>query len=211
MAVIFKEEVLSGSLLGVWEISEVESDLLQMVNLSFAEQAFFSEIKPKRRRKEWLAVRCLLQQLGRGAQEIFYDRFSKPYLASGDFQIGISHSSRLAVVMLGSSPLAVDVELCGRNIEPIRHKFLTEKELQLIDNKQYNKHLLLHWCAKETLYKLHGKKQLDFKKNLYIRSFLPQEQGRFWGEIRLKNSISKHRLHYFQIADNLIVYTEQTI
>src|SRR3712207_8655610 len=35
--------------------------------------------------------------------------------------------------------------------------------------------LCIYWCAKETLYKVHSEKQLDFRKNIKIEKF--QNEG----------------------------------
>jgi hypothetical protein len=50
--------------------------------------------------------------------------------------------------------------------------------------------LTVYWCAKESLYKLYGKKELAFKENLKIEPFHYSEKGIIKGWIQ-KSAMKK--------------------
>ena len=48
---------------------------------------------------------------------------------------------------------------------------------EYIDSSNRILHLILHWCAKETLYKLMNSTKIIFKEHLHIRPFKIQDKG----------------------------------
>ena len=60
--------------------------------------------------------------------------------------------------------------------------------------------LTLYWCAKESLYKLYGKKNLRFKENLFVEPFEYLGKGKIKAEIILDSMKSKYILRYEKIS-----------
>ncbi len=52
------------------------------------------------------------------------------------------------------------------------------------------------WSAKEVIYKIYGKKSLDFKDNLRILPFEYQHQGEIKGQLILNNDICNYDIQY---------------
>jgi hypothetical protein len=48
---------------------------------------------------------------------------------------------------------------------------------EYIDSNNRVLHLIIHWCAKETLYKLMNSTNIIFKEHLHIRPFEIQDKG----------------------------------
>lgn len=76
-------------------------------------------------------------------------------------------------------PCAVDIEPLARDFGRAAVRFASAEERQLSDSP-----LLLPalWCAKETLYKYSGRRNLDLLRDLRIERFDPDE-GRMTGRI----------------------------
>ena len=62
------------------------------------------------------------------------------------------------------------------------------------------------WCTKEALYKLYGKKKLDFRQNLTIDKFDWECEGNVRGHIN-KNGYTKDLpIHYEKLDDYILAY-----
>src|SRR5690606_36591656 len=95
---------------------------------------------------------------------ISYDENGKPYLNNG-LAFSISHSGIYAAIIINKTGCGIDIEKISPKVERIKHKFLNDTDLELIDSlDDYPlKILTMYWCAKEALYKLYGNKKLIFK------------------------------------------------
>lgn len=102
--------------------------------------------------------------------EVLYSREGKPFLKNRSEHISISHShAKLVVCINKSENTGVDIELIRDKVKAIQHKFLNEDEKIMANND--TEKLIVLWAAKETLYKLHGLKGLDFIKNICLQNF----------------------------------------
>ena len=92
----------------------------------------------------------------------------------------------------------------------IKEKFINEEERKFLNINNIEEHLTVLWCAKESLYKLYGTKQLDFKKNLLIEPFDFSGNGKITGRIKTESMNKLYTLHYEKInSDNnnyILVY-----
>jgi phosphopantetheinyl transferase len=126
------------------------------------------------RRLEWLSVRVLLKELAGEEKEILYHSSGKPYLADNSFHISISHTKGYVAVSLNrEKETAIDIEKIAPRVENIRSRFMSEKEEKALSENQELIHLLLHWSAKETLFKILNERNVEFKSQLHIQSFEP--------------------------------------
>lgn len=200
--------------LGLWELSEDEEQLL----------GTFSEIAPERevskakrfkysaRKLEWIAARLLLYELLDNVVSIDYDENGKPIINNREQCISISHTKGIVAVIVTNNMAGIDVEMKNDRVLRIENKFISGLEKGQITKQNKAECLLTYWSAKETLYKIHGGKGLDFKKNLYIYPFKLENKGEFTGEIFTENHSTAYRLNYFKYtsqfnkSDYLIVY-----
>ena len=99
--------------------------------------------------------------------ELAYSPTNKPYLKDRPEHISISHShDKLAVICNSAENTGIDIELVRDKVKNIRHKFLNDSESDLAG--QDTGKLIMLWAAKETLYKVYGLKEVDFKKHLFV-------------------------------------------
>lgn len=200
--------------LGLWEISEDDEQLLNR----------FSEIAPKKevsrakkfkyaaRKQEWIAARLLLYDLLNKVVVVDYDENGKPIIHNQGQCISISHTKGIVAVIVTNNMAGIDVEMQNDRVLKIENKFISGLEKGQITPMNKAECLLTYWSAKETLYKIHGGKGLDFKKNLYISPFRLENKGEFTGEIFTENQSTAYRLNYFKYTSQfnnsnyLIVY-----
>lgn len=175
---IRKEYIDKDCMLGIWKITETQDELLSMLSKTNQEHAlkYLSSIKSNQRGLEWLSSRLLLQLLTNDDKTVQYTKQGQPLLADNSYQISISHSKDYAVVLLHKyKKVGVDIENYSHRILKIEKRFITEEEY--IDPNNRTLHLILHWCAKETLYKLMNSTSIIFNKHLHIHPFEIGDNG----------------------------------
>lgn len=168
MPVKFIEHIERG-MIGFWEITETVDQLMELLNPDEEELVNFHLYRNDLRKKEWLAVRLLLQLMTGKNSKISYDPAGKPLLVNGPGHISISHSSNCAVIYLHPEwHPGIDIESITRNVERASRKFLSEKELRdcTIENQLSNADLLLRWCAKEAIFKMVPFSDVDFASQI---------------------------------------------
>lgn len=168
MAVKFIENMGRG-LIGFWEITETAEQLMELLDTGGEEPENFLHNRNEMRKKEWLAVRLLLQQMTGQNSKISYAATGKPLLVNVPGNISISHSSNCAVIYFHPDlHPGIDIESILRNVKRAARKFLSEKELkECTDENQFsNKDLLLRWCAKEAVFKMVPFSDIDFASQI---------------------------------------------
>lgn len=201
--------------IGIWEIEEPLDMLIYRLKSEYTEAGLpvdlapLEQMKSHKRKLEWVAERILLNEIAGKPVAISYDRYGKPFLSDSDNQISIAHSDNMvAVIHSTDSEVGIDIERISDKIGKIALRFLSAEEYEALSQHDRIFHLYLHWCAKEALYKLFGKKDLIFAENLHIPPFQCRERtGRFEGRI-LKNNYSEPlELRYFTSGEFVVVYT----
>jgi hypothetical protein len=64
----------------------------------------------------------------------------------------------------------------------------------------------LHWCAKEALYKICDKVDINFVTNLKIEPFKPKEKGLIAGVVNNSYMNEKFTLNYFTLKNYAVVW-----
>jgi phosphopantetheinyl transferase len=208
MPLLYKKDIAAGQSLGLWQIAESSEDLLQLLGAQPAGFERYLQLSHESRRQQWLAARVLLQELT-GSKEacIDYDRYNKPFVNGKQVRISISHSyGMVAVVADEMNETGIDIELIKPKIERIAGKFMSDEEMSSLDKLHHIEALYVHWCAKEALYKLYGKKELIFKENLHVHPFAYEEKGEIKGSIVCDDHEGDYRLRYEKTGDHMLVY-----
>jgi len=192
--------------LGLWKITEELDDLLVDVNLSHAEQDKLDSFGSSARKKEYVTTRVLLKKLLGEGIFIENNKHGKPSLINSDFDISISHSKNYVGVMVGlDHDLALDIEYLSDRVFRIAKRFLSQEELSSISESDKQLHIYQHWCAKECLIKLYGKKDVLLIKELKIHPFLPSE-AMFSGEVTRTDFSKKFDFQYEAFDSYLMVW-----
>ncbi len=160
MPLFLNEEIFPDVRLGIWAISESSDDFWALSPYVESSRSEFNALyKSEQRKCEVLAVRLLIKEIIGDNVQLLHQDNGKPYLSSG-MNISISHTRGFAVIIVSrSKQVSVDIEYFSNRIERIRSKFMRDDE-----NASSQVKLLMHWCAKETMYKLFPEDNLTFNK-----------------------------------------------
>lgn len=213
MAELLRKIINDHSLYAIWKISETVEELRSAIKLREGEERLYNTFVAESRQKQWLAYRILIRELLKPDEfPVEYDVSGKPYLAGSDFHISVTHTDDLAAVIISRhARVGIDIEKIKPRIEKVRDKFINPKEDRLIGKDRELEQLTLVWCAKEALYKVYGKRNLDFRENIFVS--VPAEARtqfkagmQFTAEIRNGKKIDKYELHSELIGSYILVY-----
>ena len=207
MGMVINKQVNGQCKLGVWKITEDYDQLLSHLTLDKEDRDALQNFKNPKRKLEWLAVRVLLDQLSGKENKILYNGNRRPYLLDRDYNISISHSGEYTTVLLcREKHVGIDIEKMQSKIEHIAFKFLTDQEMESLDAQQRVYHLYLHWCAKEALFKVCNRKQISFRKNLFIEPFTPRKEGTLIGRVETDEMQFRLKMYYFSVENYPLVW-----
>lgn len=183
MGIFLKTEIQPDCLLGVWEITEDYDTLRALVKLDRAERSRLASFRSLSRKLEWLSVRALIKSMKGQRAKITYNEENKPFMSGGG-NISISHSRNLTAILVSPyKRVGIDLEYMSGKISKLGHKFMNERE-KLTENTEDKKfHLYLHWCAKEALYKICDKQDVNFREGITLLPFEPSDNGFIRGHV----------------------------
>ena len=168
MAVVNIREVYPGVSLGLWQMDESPEHLFDLYpHLLPYRSSLDDKYKNDGRKLEFLAIRALMYEMLRvngaskgllsHAGDFTHNEQGKPLFRG--YHVSISHTKGYAALILSKkSEVAVDIEYMSDRVERIASKFLRKDErADSLDAK------LVHWCAKETVFKLFSEENLLFE------------------------------------------------
>lgn len=164
----------NGSVIGIIPIRYSSEELLSILS---NKDAYIKEIENKceTRKVEILSVRYLIYLLLGEEKDLIYSPDGKPQLADKSFHISISHTKGyVAVVLNKEHEVGIDIEYISSRVSKIRKRFLNKQEEENIVKENELIHLLLHWSAKESIYKVLSYKDIEFCSQIHIEKFIPQ-------------------------------------
>lgn len=154
MPLISIETIASGAQLGLWHIEESVDELLNRYPSLSSE---VSSYRSDARRLEKLAVYSLLFMMtGDTNLRICHNEAGKPFV--NGWNISISHTKGFAAVILSKDKnVAIDIEHISPRVFKIANRFVrSDEDAPTLES------LLLHWSAKETIYKYFSESDLHF-------------------------------------------------
>ncbi len=190
----------------IWKIEESLSELLKDIKLTEVSENRLNSMKSDLHQKGFVSIRHLLKEVGYFDADIVYDEYGKPHLKDGNY-ISITHSFTFTGIIISKKkPVGIDIEKQRDKITKIAHKFTPIEEYKTIANHDaLVSKLTIFWGAKESLYKIYGKKKLLFLHHIFVQDFT-LDNCYTTGEIRYDGIISKHEIHYFEFEGFTCVY-----
>ncbi|MDE7304688.1 MAG: 4'-phosphopantetheinyl transferase superfamily protein [Alistipes sp.] len=113
--------------------------------------------------------------------------------------VAVSHCEDCIAVAFADTPCAVDVESASRDFGRVVSRCMSAEERILSDDPLWP---AIVWCAKETLYKFAGRRELDLLRDLRIEEadfHSASLVGRICGGEAL-------RLHFLLLGGRVIVF-----
>lgn len=208
MALVLRENLQNYAEYAVWKIEEEPDFYRAGLILSDWESAYLEQITHPKRQLTWLASRYLLKQLldTDVFVELLFDEHGKPYVNNFDIFVSLSHSNKHAAAIVSKRyEVGIDVEEPHRNLSIIKNKFLSKIELQNIGDTQVQEQMLIYWSVKEVIYKIYGKRKLEFKDDMYVKPFLLKERGDIDGMLLKNGLVADYHMHYLLNSDFLLV------
>lgn len=208
MALVYHKELNQFTSFAIWKIEESAEELLAQLQLKNHEISFLDTLINGKRNLHWLSTRVLLRRMMNTNDYIDcqIDSSGKPYLTNFPHYISLSHSFDYASVMVSQNrAVGIDIELIKDKIERIAHKFMSEQELSFMTSDRIE-HLYACWCAKEAIYKLHGKKNISFLNHIRIKPFSYTKTGLFEASLDTGSMINNYTVHYDKFEGYMIGY-----
>jgi 4'-phosphopantetheinyl transferase len=207
MPVLFTFKPSAESTLSVWKISEPLHQLERLFFKGKFDEEYIN-INNHQRKMQWLAVRLSLMEILQGSSvSIDYLPSGCPRLNNSNFHISVTHTPDFAAVFISSQPCGIDMEKISPRIFRISSKFLSEEERSIEGVENSTEKLLLVWCAKEALFKLYSKGEVDFKKHLKVYEFNYHPNGGKIAASIIKDDLTGRFIaEYKIIEDHLLVW-----
>lgn len=210
MGCITKHYLNESAILGVWKIEEDINTLLELAVLDDSDLKKYKVFASTSRKLEFLSVRALLAELLGKDARIVYNKNNKPFLKDGSRFISITHSHKLTAILLSANErVGIDLEYMSTNIGAIAFKFINKREKITKESERRRYHLYLHWCAKESLYKICDKEGINFRRNITIEPFAVKDSGEIKGKVHTDKINEIFDLFYTRYDNYAIVWTKK--
>jgi len=192
----------------IWKIEEPLNFLLKEIDLTLKSRNRLESMKSEIHQRGFLSVRLLLKEVGYSDSDLVYDEFGKPHLKDGK-HISITHSYHFSgIIISDKNPVGIDIEKQRDKIIRIAHKFtpITSDAYSKIKNTiELIKKITIVWGAKESLYKIYGKKKLRFLEHIFITDFT-SDAKKTNGEISYNDKIAIFDVHFLEFEGFTCVF-----
>ena len=133
--------------------------------ITASDVASASRFQNDKRRREHLAWRRVVRnELGRGVV-IDYNEVGAPIVDIPNTHISVAHGGERVAVAIADERVGVDIENLDRNYERVKSRFMSPTEEALSDMEEWP---AMVWTAKEAIYKLYGKREVDLTEDIHI-------------------------------------------
>lgn len=198
----------NGLSVALWDIAETEEQLMSLLGNDAVVAEELIPFTSTKRRLEYLASRCALNELVGSEQHVCYHPNGAPYLANNPLNISISHTGHYALVAIHpTDKVGIDIERIGDKVGRVRHKFLSHEELGAVDARSEKIHLTILWAAKEAMYKVMGVETVEFTEQISIEPFTPYMEGEIVAHETASAEKKTYKLQYKVYPEFVMVHT----
>ena len=207
MGLYLKKELDNEAVIGVWQITETEEELVELSSTPSDEMEEISFIRSESLRKQRLAVRALLNTLFDEKVYLSHHDNGKPYLENNPVNISITHTAKyVAVILHEEENVGIDLESLDRDFSAVEKKALSEDEIDDLEDEKRNEQLAIYWCAKEAVYKLLSRYNVDFAEQIEIERFRPRGEGELEATFTSKDEEEEFDLEYMTFDRHVLVW-----
>ncbi len=154
--------------------------------ITASDVASASRFQNDSRRREHLAWRRIVRyELGRGVM-IDYNDVGAPIVDVPNTFISVAHGGERVAVAIADERVGVDIESLDRNFDRIQSRYMTAAEIVLSESEEWAARV---WAAKEAIYKLYGKREVDLTEDIRITG-LDTKSMTLMAEVRDTKGIS---------------------
>ena len=208
MGLFLKKKLDNEATIGVWHITESEEELTQLSATPTDEMEEISFIKSASLRRQRLAVRALLNTLFDEKVYLSHHDNGKPYLENNPVNISITHTDQfVAVILHEDQDCGIDIESLDRDFSAVEKKALSEDEIEDLEDEKRNEQLAIYWCAKEAIFKLLSRYNVDFAEQIEVERFRPRGEGELEATFIDKNEDEQEfELEYMTFERHVMVW-----
>ena len=197
MPLIVQKSISNNISLSIWSIEESMDFFLSNLRLTKNCEQRLDRLRSDEMKKQFLAVRKLIQLNGISLDSLRYSSEGIPFL-NNEKNISISHTKGFSAIAISPKPVGIDIQDFRDKILSISKKFINSNERDLIDPSSI-KELTLVWCIKEATYKVFRKPGLDFKHEIKIQSI---SDNLTHSIIKVEKLDKKHFFESFNITES---------
>ena len=133
--------------------------------ITASDVASASRFQNDSRRREHLAWRRIVRhELGRKVM-IDYNKVGAPVVDVPNTYISVAHGGEMVAVAIANERVGVDIESLDRNFGRIQSRYMTAAEIALTASEDWAARV---WAAKEAIYKLYGRREVDLTEDIRI-------------------------------------------
>lgn len=209
MGLVYQKQVDDSTTFALWKIEETAEELYGQLQLKTHEKDYLETLNNGKRNLHWLGTRVLLRKMLNTDSyiDVDTDEHGKPFLKNFPQHISLSHSFDYAAVMISEDrEVGIDIELVKRKIERVALKFMSPEEMAFIEDANRVEHLYICWCAKEAVYKLHGKKNVSFLQHIRLEPFACCGSGLFLASLETPELSKTFRVGYEKYGNYMLGY-----
>ncbi|MBR6859479.1 MAG: 4'-phosphopantetheinyl transferase superfamily protein [Bacteroidales bacterium] len=207
MGLYLKKKLDNEAEIGVWQITETEEELTELSSTPSDEMEEISFIRSESLRKQRLAVRALLNTMFDEKVYLSHHDNGKPYLENNPVNISITHTEKyVAVILHEEENVGIDIESLDRDFSAVEKKALSEDEIDDLEDEKRNEQLAIYWCAKEAVYKLLSRYNVDFAEQIEIERFRPRGEGELEATFTSKDDEEEFDLEYITFDRHVLVW-----
>lgn len=153
----------------LWQLTESLDELSGLLNNAMLLHAApYVTFKSDKRKREWVAVRVLLEQVCGQPVSICYEGNGKPYLNPKIAEFSISHTKSAVAIALSRYPVGIDVEQIGPRPLLLKDQFLDVADFNPLAVDFAELMATFMWSAKESVYKLLGVSGIELKADIRL-------------------------------------------
>lgn len=199
---LYQKIEIDNKVLAIWEIRESEDELCSQAQLDVSSLVDIKQLNSEKRRQEKLATACLFRELGVDYSQLKYSSTRKPELIGDHRYVSISHTGNFVALALSNQPIGVDIQTVDERILRLRNRFVSEEEF--INPEHELIHLMLHWSAKEAMFKWIGQEGVSLVNQLHVKTFKPDSKGCFdVFETRTEERMASRA--YYEVNENFVL------
>ncbi|MBQ9192412.1 MAG: 4'-phosphopantetheinyl transferase superfamily protein [Bacteroidales bacterium] len=208
MGLYLKKKLDNDAEIGVWQVSETEEELKELSSTPSDEMEEISFIRSESLRKQRLAVRALLNTMFDEKVYLSHHDNGKPYLENNPVNISITHTEKyVAVILHEEENVGIDIESLDRDFSAVEKRALSEDEIEDLEDEKRNEQLAIYWCAKEAIFKLLSRYNVDFAEQIEIERFRPRGEGELEATfIGKKDEEEEFDLEYITFDRHVLVW-----
>ena len=207
MGLYLKKKLDNDAEIGVWQITETEEELKELSSTPTDEMEEISFIRSESLRKQRLAVRALLNTMFDDKVYLSHHDNGKPYLENNPVNISITHTEKyVAVILHEEENVGIDIESLDRDFSVVEKKALSEDEIEDLEDEKRNEQLAIYWCAKEAIFKLLSRYNVDFAEQIEVERFRPRGEGELEATFTYKDEEEEFDLEYITFDRHVLVW-----